>query len=169
MADKYEQQYIYDLQQCLRRLSYKFNDVSYIVENGSFDNETKQAVTDFQRIFGLAQTGEVDKMTFDKIYEEYDKMLAENRRPMKIDFFVKSDKVLKRGDSGDDVMALQIMQNAVADKFDAMEKGNPDGIYRRWNEKNALVLQEVSGIEKTGKTDKKTWDTLVICYDIIAK
>lgn len=169
MKDNYMRQYVAQIQKCLRRLSYKFNDVRYIIENGTYDDETKHAVMDFQRIFGLEQTGEVDKMTFDKINEEYEKMLAENKRPMKVDFFVKSDKVLKRGDSGDDVMALQIMQNAVAGNFINMEKGNTDGIYRKWNEKNTMILQGISGLEQTGNTDKKTWDALAICYELLAK
>lgn len=63
----------------LNFISRYFFDIMSLAENGVFDTRTQNAVRQFQRIFALPQTGQVDRATWDTIAEVY-RVLAEGQQ-----------------------------------------------------------------------------------------
>lgn len=63
-GDNYDE--IYALQLLLRKNDIRFNKPEILEITGVFDEKTENAVKDFQRMFGLTQTGRVDKLLWNK-------------------------------------------------------------------------------------------------------
>ena len=66
---------------------------------------------------------------------------------------------LKRGDSGDDVLALQQMLWATGFIFE-----EPDGAFGRNTEEAVKWFQEYAGFEQTGVADEDTMSALYACW-----
>lgn len=59
------------IQEQLNAIKEAYPALPEVVENGEYNEETQQAVRDFQEIFGLPVTGIVDYNTWYKIQEIY--------------------------------------------------------------------------------------------------
>ena len=66
-----EEQAIRNLQRYLRQLSYFDEDISPIVINGVWNDETRNALLEFQRKNGLSPTGTVDRETTLLLHSKY--------------------------------------------------------------------------------------------------
>ncbi len=59
------------IQLLLQELRVTYDIFEDVVESGTYDAATEQAIYDFQRIHGLPETGRVDEMTWNAIVREY--------------------------------------------------------------------------------------------------
>ena len=64
-----------NLQEMLRAIYFENEVLPEVIVDGIFDDTTTEAVTNFQKKFNLSPTGEVDILTFEKIVEEYNKII----------------------------------------------------------------------------------------------
>ena len=64
-----------NIQFMLREINLYYNILPEVIVDGIYDNQTKNAVMDFQERHSLPPTGIVDLDTFEKIAEEYNKAL----------------------------------------------------------------------------------------------
>lgn len=64
------------LQEYINTVYLVFPTVTAVTPTGNFGNNTRQAVTNYQSLFGLPQTGKVDKLTWDSIANTYKDILA---------------------------------------------------------------------------------------------
>ena len=64
-----------NIQFMLREINLYNNILPEVIVDGIYDNQTKEAVMDFQKRHSLAPTGVVDLETFEMIVEEYNKTL----------------------------------------------------------------------------------------------
>ena len=62
---------IRNLQNMLRAIGLYENILPEVIVDGIFDDITEKAVMDFQKREGLASTGIVDIVTFEKIVDKY--------------------------------------------------------------------------------------------------
>ncbi|MDR1542590.1 MAG: peptidoglycan-binding protein [Clostridiales bacterium] len=71
-------------QERLANLSRRYPSIPLVTMDGTFGNVTLNAVTEFQRIFGLPATGVIDRATWDRLLEEDDalKSAAEEILPV---------------------------------------------------------------------------------------
>ncbi len=65
------------LQRYLNRIAQTYASIPTVTPTGYFGAETRRAVIEFQRIFGLTQSGVVGAVTWDRIASEYDDLRAE--------------------------------------------------------------------------------------------
>ena len=56
-----------NLQNMLRNISLYYNNIPIIAVDGIYGPSTTNAVTEFQRVYSLPVTGEVDIITFEEI------------------------------------------------------------------------------------------------------
>ncbi len=63
-------EYVFRLQEYLKNISSKNNNIPSVPVNGIFESRTKNAVMCFQEEYGIDISGEVDSDTWDKIYNE---------------------------------------------------------------------------------------------------
>ncbi len=64
-----------NLQNMLRAVNLYKNILPEVIVDGIFDEQTENAVKNFQQSSGLNPNGVVDIITFEKIVEEYNKTL----------------------------------------------------------------------------------------------
>ncbi len=96
--------------------------------DGSFGEGTRNSVISFQKTYGLAETGIVDRAVWDEIENVYYSLLRVS--PYE---FVPGDplpfpgRVLRVGIEGDDVRALQEYLNFISDSYPEIPKVTVDG------------------------------------------
>lgn len=156
---------IREIQQYLRYISSSNPSIRRVEIDGIFGPETQQAVRDFQRAFGLPQTGRVDTDTWNALYEEYLRVLAENAAAVQIAAFRDPRQVLRIGDRDERVIFLQIMLNALANRFAGLGSVGSSGVYDQNTSDAVKNLQTAAGLDQNGETDKMTWDFLASLYN----
>lgn len=160
-TEKDRKEHIKELQHYLRYIAI-FNGENGIIPDGIYSDETKNAVTEFQKNSGIFPTGEVDNETWDRIVFEYNLIAPYYEKSGSISPFYDNFAVIKKGDSGDIVYFIQIMLNSVGGS------GIPiiiiDGFYGDETENAVKKYQSLRGVMPTGETDIFTWNMLAESY-----
>ena len=78
---------ILNLQRYLRTISFVDSRITRVPIDGLFDSDTQKAVSEYQRTRGLAETGIVDKNTWDRIFDEYKMITDAKDRTPTVNFF----------------------------------------------------------------------------------
>lgn len=159
--------YIRELQTFLRKLAFYDPAIPLINPDGVFGPETTQAVAAFQRIFDLPVTGQVDKRTWDTLNEEYNRILALERYPTPLFLFPAVDAVLRKGDTGDAVLALQIILNALARRYYNLITFPLTGVMDDLTTDAVRKLQEYLRLPVNGEVDRDTWDKIAWLYNTL--
>ncbi len=137
-------------------------------DRGYFDVYTRDAVTKFQEIFDLAQTGEVDKATWYRIKQYYTGVkklselisegvsIEEAQRPF--------ENVLTIGSLGEPVKTIQYYLNVIAYFNDNLLLIPLNGVFDAQTADAVRQFQTYYGLEPTGEVEITTWDTLREIY-----
>lgn len=159
-----------DIQRYLRHLSFHNDDIRDVPIDGIWETRTAESVRDFQKRFSLPVTGTVDRATFDKLKEEYDKSVALNSPPAAIDLFPRSPKgfELKKGDTGYLVTTVRFLLEQLERTYKFPEIPL-SGAYDDTIENTIIEFQKRNLIPPSGKVDRETWDALVIQYNLLDK
>lgn len=166
----FEREAITDIQRYLRHLSFHESDIKDVPIDGIWESRTAESVRDFQKKYSLPPTGTVDRATFDKLKEEYDRSVALNSPPATIDLFPRSPMgfELKKDDTGYLVSTVQFL----LDQLERVYKF-PDipqsGIYDTVTENAVSDFQRRNLISPTGMVGRETWDALVIQHNLLDK
>lgn len=135
--------------------------------DGAFGTDTKNSVISFQRAYGLPETGEVDRLTWDNIenvYFSYLRSIPYNFSPGIVLPF--PGRVLRPGMSGDDVKALQEYLNYISDTYTEIPKITVDGIFGPGTERAVNAFKELFNIP--GAPSRVTailWSAITNVYD----
>lgn len=137
---------------------------SFIIPDGVYNDATRSAVTSFQRASGLEPTGEVDRETWEALYSAYMKKM-ENTLSLGIMPFPGTDAVLAEGDSGIVIVMLQAMLNMLSGVYSNIPAVEITGEYDPDTQRLVSVIQAVTGLPVTGKTDIITWNNIVRLFN----
>ena len=135
--------------------------------DGVFGVDTKNSVISFQRAYGLPETGEVDRLTWDNIenvYFSFLKSIPYNFSPGIVLPF--PGRVLRPGMSGDDVRALQEYLNYIASTYTEIPKIAADGMFGPGTERAVNAFKELFNIP--GAPSRVTailWNAITNVYD----
>lgn len=157
------------LQRRLDRIAINYPQIPFIIKaNGIYSDRTEASVRAFQRVFGLNQTGEVDRETWYRVLYVYNavKKLAElNSEGERVenDSF---PRVLSAGDRGTDVLRMQYYLLTIADALNVAELVQPvlTGIYDEKTKSAVSAFQSYYGLPVTGVIDEATWNAIVRYY-----
>lgn len=161
--------YTRELQEFLRKLAFYHEDIPLVVPDGIFGPETGIAVAAFQRLFGLPVTGQVNADTWKRLVIEYRRIVAMEALPIPLGFFDGNDTVLRFGDTGDTVLALQIMLSALARRFASLDAVALTGVLDDDTTAAVKVLQQRGNLLPTGQVNKDTWDYIAALYNAAQK
>ena len=169
MAEKQnEREAIKNIQKYLRHLSYHDEAINPVPIDGIWESDTARAVAQFQRQNNLPVTGTVDRATWDKLKQEYDKSVAENSPPERLDLFPREPQgyALTIGDKSFLTDTVQYMLEELSRLY-YLPNFKITGEYDD-NTANAVAeFQKRNLINQTGKVDRETWDALVIQHNIL--
>lgn len=163
---------IYNAQIFLRAISQLNSNVSRVIPDGIYGAKTAEAVRSFQGEYGLAVTGEIDNETWDKIIEVYTDKEAYMLPPEKTQLFPASDYVIREGDKGDFLYAVQAVIYALAMRFENIDAPSAvSDLYDSGTASTVRQLQAVLGLPCDGELDVKCWGMISRLYEssVVAK
>ena len=168
MRDLTERDAITKLQTYLRAQTFVDSTFPPVPIDGIFDTQTKQAVIEFQKRNNLAQTGMVDRTTWDALYTQYLEILERTSLPEAIIPFPSypQNYAMKRGDKSFLVAVLQHMLNEIGIIYNVFDTLEINGEYDEATEQIIRDFQARNGIPSTGETDRKTWGLIARIYNL---
>ena len=161
---------IAELQRYLREIHHNDRRIPLVNPDGIYGDETRAAVSEFQRLYGLPITGATDLMTWDAVYREYINAYDMRADPHPISPFPRDDNyVIKDGEHSDIVTIVQFMLRLLGDIYDGIGGKEPEGVYNESTAADIREFQRITGLPITGDIDKATWNALSDAYNRAVK
>ena len=161
---------VFTLQYYLDYISNFVDTVSSVTPDRIFGEETRQSVISFQRTYGLEQTGIVDEVVWNSIYNVYLGLLSsvplEYREGVIIPF---PGTLLRVGSQGDDVRVLQSYLNYISRVYPQIPSVSVDGVFGVGTEQAVRAFQDLFGIDvpRKGVVASVTWKAITDVYEDI--
>ncbi|MBQ8961070.1 MAG: peptidoglycan-binding protein [Ruminococcus sp.] len=130
---------------------------------GYFGEKTERSVKSFQRVFGLPQTGEVDRATRNDLYRAY-KGIAESVPPDYTAVALYPGTVLREGDSSPSVRTIQEYLTLINRTYPNIPAVNNTGYFGPLTRQSVTAFQRQFGIEPSGIVGAVTWDRIAGVY-----
>ena len=167
MEHSTEKDAIRNIQRYLRQLSYTDASIPSPPIDGVFGDATRSSLTAFQRRASLPQSGIADRVTFNRLYEEYLSSLALYSPPLTIKLFPRTPDgySVALGDEFFLVGIIQLLLNELRIIYDSFIPLVVSGIFDEATEANISDFQSKNGLLANGRVDKATWDSLVRAYN----
>lgn len=130
---------------------------------GYFGENTERSVKSFQRVFGLPQTGQIDRATRNDIYRAYEGIVA-SVPPKYTDVALYPGTVLREGISGEYVKILQEYLTFIHRTYANIPAVNNTGYFGPLTKQSVTAFQKQFGINQTGIVGAVTWDRIAGVY-----
>lgn len=160
-----EELYISELQRYLRTILQQENPPRFISIDGILGEETQREIRAFQQSVGLPPTGIVDSLTWEAIFDEYNRILRRGAQSVGVTAFPSADARLTIGARGDAVLLLQLMINALSARFANIPYAPQTGIYDTATAEAVSRLQQLFRLPADGVTDLATWNAIAGAYN----
>lgn len=156
---------VFELQYLLALVAEFNNEIPNVAVDGIFGPGTRNALEEFQRVYGLDVTGETNIPTWDRLYREYIGILSS----LPAGFFGSTTipyqgRVLVVGIQGDDVRALQEYLNFIANTYTQIPKVAVDGIFGSQTQAAVSVYKSIFGLDPSPIVSASTWDSITSTY-----
>lgn len=159
---------IIQIQRILRSLDYLDTQLARIRLSGIYDDETRNAVKDFQKRYSLPVTGEVDKTTWDTLHSVY--ALASSLAPPQRPVYILprySPYAISPGAKDDIIYVIQHFLNTLRLEYDELENIPFTGTMDEKTENAIRLFQRKNLLDDTGIIDNKTYNALSGEYERI--
>jgi len=157
------------IQNRLNRISVNYPAIPKIADvNGFYDQNTENAVREFQRIFNLTADGVVGRATWYRIQYIYNNIKrlnslnAEGITPG--DISLQFPRVLRPGDTGTGVDVIQYLLNYVAQFENSVAPFDQSGVYDQQTEAAVVSFQKLYGLNPDGIVGEETYAALYDAY-----
>jgi peptidoglycan hydrolase-like protein with peptidoglycan-binding domain len=146
------------IQAALESVAKRYPSITPALANGFFGPATVNAVTTFQRQFGLPANGIVDEITWNRIMTE-----AAGETPAKTTSPVYPGKLLSQGSSGSDVRKIQECLNNIARNrpTDQLLQLTADGIFGPATRETVRRFQGLFNLKQDGIVGSSTWNAIM--------
>ncbi len=156
----------------LNRIGNNYPAIPKIIPaNGIYGESTAEAVRVFQGVFGLPQTGVVNKATWYQLKYIYTavkdlaELTSEGLRPSEVEQTFPEQ--LSAGDYGQPVRSLQYYLNVIAFFNPSIPSVTADGVFDSATEAQVRAFEEFYGFAPDGIVDFRTWQLIQQIYDDI--
>ena len=151
------------LQYYLAVIGAYYEAVQPVIVTGYFGELTEKSVKSFQRVFGLPQTGEVDRATRNDLYRAY-KGIAEAVKPDYTAVALYPGTVLREGDTSASVKIIQEYLTFIHQTYPNIPEVNNTGYFGPVTRQAVTAFQKQFGINPTGIVGAVTWDSIAGVY-----
>lgn len=154
----------------IRTLNYMLDFISYFNPNIPFSNlsgevfneKTENAVKDFQRYYGLLETGIVDRNTWKAILEAFEQTLSTIPK----EYLIYVDEFypgifLSEDMEGEDIIRLQNFLYTICENTHEIPGVRVSGIFDNLTKQSILYIQNKFDLEKNGIVGPATWRKIV--------
>ncbi len=156
----------------LNRIANNYPAIPKIIPaNGIYGESTEEAVRVFQSVFGLRQTGVVNKATWYQIkfiftaVKNLAELTSEGLSLSEVEFVFPQQ--LQRGDYGQPVRALQYYLNVIAYFNPELPSVDSTGVFGEETEAQVEAFERFYGITPDGIVDFNTWQLIQRIYEQI--
>lgn len=133
-----------------------------------FTVETENSIKKFQEIFSLPITGIIDKATWYKIkyiYNSVKKVYDLYTEGIKLEEVkIEYGTELKKGDTGPEVQVLHYFLGVISFFDPDLTLLTVDSVYTESTKEMIINFQDKYNLDKTGITDRKTWNKILEVY-----
>lgn len=162
------------IQRQLNRISANYPSIPKIPSiNGIFDNETRLAVQQFQRIFNLSTDGRVGKATWYKIKQIYNGVKELSELYSEGITITEAERqfreILQEGDTGNDIRILQYYLNFLGFFYDTLPRITVDGNFGNETKNAVITFQNQFGLPADGIVGRQTWYRIQDQYDEVLR
>lgn len=155
---------VFEMQSYLRNISRLDSDISKVVPDGIFAEETTSAVKSFQQKYGLDETGIVNFETWESIKNKNSEAVFAASEPVQIVRITNEDLPLTIGMDNTLVYTLHLMLNSVASRYDNFTPLPLQSLFDENTEREVKRWQRVISHNENGQVDKFTWNNLAQFY-----
>lgn len=167
-GESFVEQPIRSLQTMLRVIAEDDPRIPTVVPDGIYGPQTMQAVTAFQRLYGLPVTGITDQNTWEKITAAYEPALTRVGPAQPIEIIIEPGQVFRIGDSNAYIYLLQSVLAQLASENPTIRKPEHNGVLDDPTSEALAAFQLLAGLPPTGELDKITWKYLVKQFTLSA-
>ena len=161
-----QSQQVRGLQYYLAVIGAYYEDVQPVEVTGYFGEETENSVKSFQRVFGLPETGVVDRNTARDIYRAYFGIL-DSLPPPDPDIgnvVLFPGVVLREGASGEYVRILQTYLSYIHQTYPEINDVSPTGYFGPVTRSAVTAFQRLYGLPENGVVTLTVWDEISKLY-----
>ena len=155
---------IRSLQTFLRKIS-ENRDIPTVVPDGIFGSQTRASVEEFQRLYLLPVTGEVDLDTWRKIIEIFDEVTEETEPPKRLLFFPEGAYIIDIGTEDEYLYVIQGALKGISNNVKNVPDLNVTGVHDTASVDAVKSVQKIAGIEQSGIINKQTVNAIVDVYE----
>lgn len=146
------------LQKMLVTIAQDYSSIPVVNITSNYDDLTRRAVFELQKIMGLETTGSVNKIMWDRMSVLTSKRVEETF--VDDTSFDESKNVISEGKKGKMVSDLQKYLNTVTEKYPSIPKISVDGIFGPKTKVSVVAFQKLFNLEPDGIVGQITWETL---------
>ena len=148
-----------EVQTFLHVLSDRENgDIPRVAIDGIYGEETREAVREFQKIYGLYESGTVDRETFDLLNEMYLDVLLREEASNAV--LVTDPFPLSLGSQGNEVLILNVMLLELEKTYRDIGSVKKSSYYSTETENAVTNLQRIFRVRENGVVDALFYDRL---------
>lgn len=151
------------LQYFLAVIGAYYEAVQPVEITGYFGEETEKSLKSFQRVFGLPQTGVLDRETFNNIYRAY-MGIVETVKPEYTAVVLYPGTVFREGANSDYIRTLQEYLSLIHETYPNIPAVNNTGYFGAITKQAVTEFQKQFGINPTGIVGSVTWDKIAEVY-----
>lgn len=157
------------MQEELRTVAHYSGQMPEVTVDGVLDEQTTNALRDFQKLCGLKATGEPDFDTCRRLDEVYALVKENAAPPLSLSPFGNCAVSLGVGEEGPVVAMVEAVLSALAARYPNLPAAPLTGRYDEATAEAVKALQAHCGLEETGVLDKRTWNAMARLYNAMRK
>ena len=166
--ESFIEQPIRSLQTMLRVIAEDDSRLPTLIPDGIYGPSTMNAVSSFQRLYGLPVTGVTDQTTWENIVAVYEPALIRVGKAEPIEIIFEPGQVFRVGDSNAYIYLLQSILIQLSNDNPTISKPDHNGIFDDPTSEALAAFQFLAGLPVTGELDKITWKYLVKQFTLSA-
>ncbi len=141
-----------------------YEAVTPVSITGYFGEETENSVKSFQRVFGLPQTGVIDRATWNEMFRAYQGIIDSVPFDASTKIILYPGKVLKEGMTSEYVRLMQEYLTVINQAYPNIPAVNNTGYFGPLTKQSVIAFQNQFDLSPDGIVDAVTWDTLTEIY-----
>ena len=156
---------IRSLQTFLRRIAQDNTQIPLVVPDGIYNEQTKNAVREFQIYYGLPVNGETDFETWKKIIEVYESIPEVIILPDIRCIFPRSNYKIIENQTADCLYIIQAMLLVLGNRFPHLGTVEISGTHKADSVAITKKIQELNDLEQSGVIDIPTYNAIVALFN----
>lgn len=154
------------LQTMLRVIGEDLGQATTVIPDGFYGQQTRGAVSSFQRQHGIPVTGVTNQDTWERIVSEYGPALVRVGPAEPLQLILNPNQVIRKGESHPYLYLVQSMLLALAQIYGSIGLVELTGILDQLTAQSLSDFQSLSSLPTTGELDKITWKHLARQYPL---